>query len=67
MAAPTPSQFSKNISRIIATIPWFRNLSIRYKLMTAFLLVAGIPFLTICWWSINGAWDSNRDQITLQM
>ena len=55
MAAPIPSQFSKSISRIIAAIPWFSNLSIRYKLMTAFLLLACILFLAICWWSINGA------------
>ena len=67
MTMQDPSQFSKSIAKAIATIPWFKNLSIRYKLMTAFLLLAGIPFLAICWWSINGAWDSNRDQITLQM
>ncbi len=67
MTMQDPSQFSKTIAKAIATIPWFKNLSIRYKLMTAFLLLAGIPFLAICWWSINGAWDSNRDQITLQM
>ncbi len=67
MTMQDPSQFSKSIAKAIATIPWFKNLSIRYKLMTAFLLLAGIPFLAICWWSINGAWDSNRDQIILQM
>jgi len=45
----------------------FNNLSIRYKLMVAFLLMAGIPFWGICWWSINSAWDDMQQQTRLQM
>jgi len=48
-------------------VTWFKNLSIRYKLMTAFLLLAGIPFWGICWWSINSAFENARVQTTLQM
>ena len=45
----------------------FNNLSIRYKLMVAFLLMAGIPFWGICWWSINSAFDNSMQQTALQM
>ncbi|MCP4791193.1 MAG: hypothetical protein GY881_13250, partial [Gammaproteobacteria bacterium] len=45
----------------------FNNLSIRYKLMVAFLLMAGLPFWGICWWSINSAWDDMQQQTRLQM
>ena len=48
-------------------VTWFKNLSIRYKLMTAFLLLAGIPFWGICWWSINSAFDNARLQTYVQL
>jgi methyl-accepting chemotaxis protein len=67
MATESPKSFPKSFLKNVAMVTWFRNLSYRYKLMTSFLLLAGIPFWAICWWSIDSALNNAMQQTTLQM